>query len=286
MGATAPGTSEQELAALVEYEFARRGGVPFYETILTARGEILHNHAHGGTLRQGDLLLLDAGAEMDSGWGCDMTRTWPASGRFTPEQRDVYDIVHAAFREAVGRIRPGESWREIHLAAARVIAAGLVDLGVLRGDPADLVERGAHAPFFPHGLGHHLGLETHDIEHFGDRFLYAPDRPRASQFGLAYLRTDLDLEPGMVLTVEPGLYFSPDILAAYRDSFADVFVPSRIDHYLSANDGRGFGGIRLEDDFVVTAEGAEDLTPGVPMEPGDVEAAVGTGGAAPVARTG
>jgi len=107
MGATAPGVTERELAALVEYEFARRGGAPSYDTILSARGEILHNHAHGGTLRDGDLVLLDAGAEIGSGWGCDVTRTWPASGRFTAEQRDLYDVVLAAFREAVGRIRPG-----------------------------------------------------------------------------------------------------------------------------------------------------------------------------------
>lgn len=280
MGATAPGVTERELAALVEYEFARRGGVPSYDTILSARGEILHNHAHDGTLQDGDLVLLDAGAELASGWGCDITRTWPAGGRFTPEQRGLYDVVAAAFREAVGRIRPGESWRAIHLAAARVIAAGLVDFGVLKGSADDLVERGAHAPFFPHGLGHHLGLDPHDFEHFGDRFLYAAGRPRSSQFGLAYLRTDVDLEAGMVLTVEPGIYFSPDILAAHRDRFADVFVAARIDELLAANGGRGFGGIRLEDDFVVTAAGSEDLTPGIPFDPDDVEEAVGTAQAA------
>lgn len=284
MGATGPGVTERELAALLEYEFARHGGVPSYDTILSVRGEILHNHAHDGTLQDGDLVLLDAGAELASGWGCDITRTWPAGGRFTTEQRDLYGIVAAAFREAVGRIRPGESWRAVHLAAARVVAAGLVEFGVLKGDPDDLVERGAHAPFFPHGLGHHLGLDPHDFEHFGDRFLYAADRPRSPQFGLAYLRTDLDLEPGMVLTVEPGVYFSPAILAAHRERFRDAFVPARIEALLAANSGRGFGGIRLEDDFVVTETGCEDLTPGIPFDPDEVEAAVGTARAAAAGR--
>jgi len=278
MAVSRPGVTEQQVHGVLEGTFLRGGGVPGFTSIVSVRGEILHNHDHGGTLRDGDLVLVDAGAEVDSGYGADITRTWPANGRFSPEQRAVYELVLDAERAAIEAVRPGVRYRDVHLTAARVIAEGLVDLGLLRGDADTLVERGAHALFFPHGVGHLLGLDTHDLEAFGDDVLY-PGRKRSSQFGTAFLRIDLDLEPGMVVTIEPGCYFVPGILRGeeFRRDFADVVDFDAAERWLAMNDGRGFGGVRIEDDVLVTADGHDVLTAGLIREVADVEAAVGEG---------
>jgi Xaa-Pro aminopeptidase len=250
---------------------------PAYGTILSVRGEVLHNHAHGNELRDGDLLLLDAGAERASGYCADVTRTWPVSGTFGPEARDVYDIVLAAEATAIAAVRPGVRFRDLHLGAARVIADGLVQLGLMRGDPDGLVESGAHALFFPHGLGHLLGLDVHDLEAFGDAIAYAPGRTRSKQFGTAYLRLDLDLAQGMCVTIEPGVYFVPAILhdADFRGRFAEQVDFARAERFLALNGGRGFGGIRIEDDVLCTADGHEVLTRDIPKERSAVAALVG-----------
>ena len=277
MGATAPGVPERELAGQVEGRFARGGCVPGYRLILTVRGETLHNLSHDGTLEAGDLVLCDAGAERPSGYGADVTRAWPASGAFTTEQREIYEIVLRAEKAAIDAVRPGARSRDVHFRAAEVIAEGLVALGLAKGPAADVVERGAHALFFPHGVGHPIGLDTHDLRTFGDRILYAEGRERSGDFGTEFLRYDLDLVEGMVVTIEPGLYFVPAILShpELREKFADVVDFERAEGYLEANGGRGFGGIRIEDDVAVTADGCEILTPGVPREVDEVERAVG-----------
>lgn len=279
MAATEVGGTEREIAALIRYHFLRHGGDVAFHPIVTTRGEVLHNHRHENPLRDGDLLLADCGAQIASGWCADVTRTWPVNGRFSPEQRAVYEIVLAARDAAFAKIRPGISWIEVHLESARVIAAGLVELGVLKGEPDGLVELGAHAPFFPHGLGHHLGLDPHDFECFGDRILY-PGRPRSEQFGLSALRTGSTLAEGMVVTVEPGIYFCRPILERFTETFAHVLSFERAEEFLGANEGRGFGGIRIEDDVAVTADGFERLTPGLPDTPDEVEAAMASAGAA------
>ncbi|MBZ0267186.1 aminopeptidase P N-terminal domain-containing protein, partial [bacterium] len=222
MALTRPGVTEQQLHGVLEGAFLRGGGVPSFTSIVSVRGEILHNHRRGGTLRDGDMVLIDAGAEMGSGYGADLTRAWPANGRFSGAQRDVYELVLAAETAAIEAVRPGARFRDVHLTAARVLAAGLVDLGLLRGDADTLVERGAHALFFPHGVGHLLGLDAHDLESFGDAVLYGEGRQRSTQFGTAFLRIDLDLEEGMVVTIEPGCYFVPGILRGgeFRRDFA------------------------------------------------------------------
>jgi Xaa-Pro aminopeptidase len=237
---------------------------------------VLHNHAHGNVLRDGDLLLVDAGAELPSGWGADVTRTWPAAGTFTAEQRAVYEIVLRAQRAATDAVRPGVRWSAVHRRAAETITEGLVDLRLLRGRVDDLVQRGAHGVFFPHGVGHFLGLDTHDLRVFGDRILY-PDAERSTQFGTDMLRMNRVLEPGTVVTVEPGVYFVPAILgrAELRERFADAVDFERAASFTNANGGRGFGGVRIEDDVLVTGTGQESLTPGIPADPGEVEAAVG-----------
>ena len=273
-----PGVSEQELAGVVDGTFARHGCVPAYNTILSVRGEVLHNHEHGNVLAAGDILLLDAGAEGASGYCSDVTRSWPASGSFGPEAATVYDIVLEAETSTIERVAPGVRYRDLHLHASRVIAEGLVELGLLRGDPDGLVEAGAHALFFPHGVGHLIGLDVHDMEAFGDAVAYAAGRRRSEQFGLAYLRLDLDLAPGTCVTIEPGIYFVPAILRSddFRQRFADQVDFAVAERYLSMNDGRGFGGIRIEDDVVCTADGHEVLTAGIPKTRAEVEEVVGT----------
>jgi Xaa-Pro aminopeptidase len=287
MGATAAGRTEQEITGILEGAYIRAGATCAFNSIVSVRGEVLHNHSHAHTLRDGDLLLVDSGAELPSGYVADVTRTFPVNGHFTPEQRDVYGIVLAALKEATDRVRVGVRYGDIHRAASRVIARGLVDLKLLRGEPDGLVERGAHALFFPHGVGHLLGLEAHDLEPFGDRILYGPARVRSTQFGTSFLRIDLDLAERMVVTIEPGLYFVPGILRLpeFHEKFHDCVDFERAEQWLAMNDGRGFGGVRLEDDVVVTAAEPEILTLRIPREVDDVEAAVGVR-AAMGARTG
>ncbi len=223
-------------------------------------------------LAAGDLLLVDAGAELH-GWASDVTRTWPVSGAFSPTQRALYDVVLAAQQAAIDAVRPGVRYRDLHLLASTVLARGLVDEGILRGDPESLVERGAHALFFPHGLGHLMGLDVHDMEDLWDRAGYGPGRTRAEAFGLCYLRLDRDLAPGMVVTIEPGLYLVPAILAT-----RDLVEPFERDGTLCREALERFSdvrGIRIEDDVLCTDGGAEVLTAAIPKAPQDLAAAFG-----------
>lgn len=277
MRASKPGVKEELLAGLVIGAFARGGCVEAYGTILSVRGEVLHNHEHGNTLAAGDIVLLDAGAENAAGYCSDVTRCWPVGGAFSPEGRDVYELVLAAEQHAIAQVKPGVRYRELHLSASRVLARGLVDLGLLRGSPDALVEAGAHALFFPHGLGHQIGLDVHDLEAFGDRVHY-PGRERSAQFGLGYLRMDMDLAPGMVFSIEPGVYFVPAILHSeeLRQRFKGQVNFERAERYLAMNGGRGFGGIRIEDDVLCTEAGSEVLTKAIPSARAEVEALAGS----------
>ncbi|MFO1053998.1 MAG: aminopeptidase P family protein [Planctomycetota bacterium] len=279
MNATRKGGSEAKLTGVVEGTFAQHDCTPAYGTILSVRGEVLHNNAHGNDLRDGDLVLLDAGAERPSAYCADVTRAWPVSGRFDPLQAEIYDIVLHAELAAIAMVKPGVRYRDVHMQSARVITDGLRQAGFLRGSTDALVESGAHAVFFPHGVGHQLGLDVHDMEGFGDRVHYPGGRTRSSQFGTCYLRMDRDLEAGMVFTIEPGIYFVPAILAddALRGRFRDAVDWSRAEKVAREHGGRGFGGIRIEDDVHCTATGHEVLTSSIPKERAAVEAAVGTG---------
>lgn len=281
MARTRPGIYEQELAGLVEGTFARHGCVPAYHTILSVRGEVLHNNLHDNLLHDTDLVLLDAGAERQSGYCADVTRTWPVNGHFSPEARDIYDIVLAAEVAAIDAVEAGVRYRDLHTTASRVIADGLAQLEILKGDADDLVASGAHALFFPHGVGHLLGLDVHDMEAFGDLIHYAPGRKRSKQFGTMNLRLDVDLEPGMCFTIEPGIYFVPAILrdTDLRKQFKSQVDFKRAEQFLTMNSLRGFGGIRIEDDVMCTSNGAEVLSAAVPKERTAVEALVGSAGA-------
>jgi Xaa-Pro aminopeptidase len=274
MAATRPGAHERDVAAAFENVVARAGLTTAYPSIVTVRGEILHNFHYVNPLREGQLLLLDGGAEAASGYATDVTRTWPVNGRFNPRQRAAYDAVLEAQLQGIERVRAGVRYREVHTRASLIIARFLVDEGLVFGTPEDAVETGAHAIFFPHGIGHLIGLDVHDLENFGDRAAYAPGRARSTQFGTGYLRLDLDLEPGMVVTVEPGFYVVPAILhdQQLRARFAKQV------NFDAAEKWIGFGGIRIEDDVVVTAGDPEVLSGAIPKTPDALMSCVGANG--------
>ncbi len=274
MAATRPGVSERALFAVFRAALDARGAVEGYDTILTQRGEILHHHGHEGVCADGALLLCDGGGEsLATGFTADVTRTWPVSGRFSPRQRAAYDAVLAGHAAALTAAQPGARWRDVHLASALPIAHFLVDEGLLRDISAeDAVAEGAHALFYPHGVGHFLGLDVHDLEAYGDLATYPPGARRSAQFGLNHLRVDLPLEAGWVMTVEPGFYVVAEILAdpALRAG------PGRWLHGDTAAAWVGFGGIRIEDDVLITRDGPLVLTDGLPRAADEVEALVGT----------
>lgn len=275
MRATRPGVSEARLHQLFTAALNARGCTEGYDTILTQRGEVLHNHAHDQVGAAGRLMLCDGGGEhRQTGYGVDVTRTWPVSSRFTPRQRAVYDAVLESHQAAVARLTPGTPYREVHLTAATVLARFLLDEGLLQGTSAeDAVVRGAHAVFFPHGVGHLLGLDVHDLEAFGDRAAYPVGGTRSPQFGLSNLRLDLPVEPGWVVTIEPGIYLVPSILADpnLRQSLGSLVAWERAEAWV------GFGGVRIEDDLLVTSGAPESLTAGAPSDPEAIESIVGTG---------
>jgi Xaa-Pro aminopeptidase len=262
MRATRGGVSEGFVRAAMEAELTKRGCATAYGSIVTVHGEILHNESHANVLAEGDLLLCDVGAESTGGWAGDVTRTWPVSGRYSPEQAAVYDVVLAAQRAAIAAARPGVRYRALHVRATEAIARGLVELGLLRGDPFERAHDGSAALFFPHGVGHLLGLDVHDMEDLGDRAGYGPGRSRSTEPGLRYLRLDRDLQEGMAVTIEPGIYFVPAILdnPETRHAWAD-----RVD-WPSVENYRGLRGIRIEDDVLITASGADVMTAAIPKE--------------------
>ena len=270
MRMTRPGLREYEVRAAMLHVALQHNLSVSFEPITSVRGEVLHNHASENTLRDGQLFLLDSGVETAEGYASDITRTIPVSGRFSDEQRAIYEIVLRAEEDAIAQIRPGVNFRDLHLAAARTLADGLKGIGLMQGDTDDAVEAGAHALFFPHGLGHPMGLDTHDVQDLGDTYAYPADRPRSDQFGLGFLRFARDLAAGHVMTIEPGCYFIPPLIDRWRSEgrhteFIDYDAVERF---------RGFGGIRIEDDVLCTDDGHRVLGPGIPKSVADVEAAM------------
>lgn len=260
--------TEFEVLALMEAEIRRHGMVCAYQPIVTCHGEVLHNESYANSLAPGDLLLADVGAETREGWAADITRTWPVGGRFSPSQRDVYEVVLESQTAAFDRIRPGVRYRDVHLTALSVMTQGLSQLGILRGSEEQLLRAGAAAVFFPHGVGHLLGLDVHDMEDLGDAAGYQAGRQRDPDPTTRYLRLDRDLAPGMVVTIEPGFYQVPGLLAAAQ---ADAALRGLIDFDRLA-DFRDVRGIRIEDDVLVTQDGFEVLSEGLPKSVEDIEA--------------
>jgi Xaa-Pro aminopeptidase len=271
MAVTSKSKSEAEVRAAMEQVIRASDMGLAYQSIVTTHGEVLHNERSDGLLADGQLLLCDVGAETLDGWAADVTRTWPTGGRFSPTQRDLYQVVLAAQRIAIETVGPEVRFRDVHQAAQHELSRGLFELGILRGEFSELVERGVAAVFFPHGVGHLLGLDVHDMEDLGDRAGYAPGRQRSTDPALRYLRLDRDLEPGMVVTIEPGFYRIEGLLRAAR---ADADLGEFIDWSVLERfaDVRG---IRIEDDVLVTDEGSEVLSAGAPKTVAQVEAALG-----------
>jgi Xaa-Pro aminopeptidase len=230
-------------------------------------GEVLHSEHYHNPLQTGDLLLADVGAETSTGWAADVTRTWPVSGKFSPTQRAIYDVVLAAHDACIDCISPGVEYQDIHLLAARVMAAGLVDLGILRGNVDDLVEMDAHALFFVHGIGHLIGLDVHDMEDLGDLAGYQAGRTRSSRFGLGFLRLNRVLRPRMLVSIEPGFYQVPAILnnSENRAKYKNIVKWDELEKFADVR------GIRIEDDILVTEEGREVLTGKLPTKALDIE---------------
>ncbi|MBD1915392.1 MULTISPECIES: aminopeptidase P family protein [Cyanophyceae] len=270
MASTLGATTEAQVRAAMEQVIIGQGMTCAYNSIVTVHGEVLHNEQYHHALAPGDLLLADVGAEAPSGWASDITRTWPVSGQFTAAQRDIYNLVLAAHDACIAAARPGIEYRDLHLLACRTLTAGLVDLGVLKGDPDALVERDVHALFFPHGVGHLLGLDVHDMEDLGDMAGYAPGRSRSDRFGLKFLRLDRPLAANMVVTIEPGFYQVPGILGPARQSgrYDDAINWNRLKTF------DGVRGIRIENDVHINSTGCIVLTAALPTRADAVEALV------------
>ncbi|MDR1671481.1 MAG: aminopeptidase P family protein [Alistipes sp.] len=269
-----PGVSERDIAGAIEGVALQKGWGVSFHSIVSQHGETLHNHSHDGILTPGRMLLVDAGAEATSGYASDFTRTIPVGGRFTSRQKDIYEIVLAANNHAFAISAPGVRYVDVHLAASRVLLEGLHSLGLVRGNIDDAVAAGAHSLFMPHGLGHQMGLDVHDMEDLGERFVgYDDETPRSAHPSCSRCRMGRRLQPGMVVTVEPGIYFVPDLIAKWRAEGgpAAEFVDfDRVSGYLD------FGGIRLEDDLLVTATGNRLLGQRrIPITPSEVESATG-----------
>jgi Xaa-Pro aminopeptidase len=212
-----PGNFERELAGAIEGIALSHGGPVSFPVILSMDGQTLHNHYHGNELTEGRMVVCDAGAETALCYASDITRTFPVGGKFSSQQKDIYNIVLKANLETIKASVPGKTYREVHLMAARIIAGGLKELGIMKGDLDEAVEAGAHALFFPHGLGHMLGLDVHDMEGLGENHVgYSRSLRRSDQFGLAYLRLGRELEPGFVITNEPGCYFIPALIDQWK----------------------------------------------------------------------
>ncbi|AFZ44369.1 peptidase M24 [Halothece sp. PCC 7418] len=268
MKATQPGKTEADVRAAMESVMIAHNQTCAYGSIVTCHGEVLHNEDYSHTLQAGDLILADVGAESLMGWASDITRTFPVSGQFSATQREIYDLVLSAHDACIEAVAPGVEYKDIHWQAAKIIAEGLVEIGILRGTVSDLLEKDAHALFFPHGVGHLLGLDVHDMEDLGDRAGYAPGRQRSQRFGLGNLRLDRALQPGMTVTIEPGFYQVPAILnqTKTREQYQDMIDWERLAQFADVR------GIRIEDDVLVTSEGAEVLTAKLPSQRDRVEA--------------
>ena len=267
-----PGILEQEIVGKMEGVTLSKGWGVSFPTILTQHGETLHNHLHDKIIEPGKLMVIDAGAESNLHYASDFTRTYPTSGKFTAKQRDVYQIVYECNELAFSLTKPGTTYRDVHLAVARKMLDGLQALDLVHGDLDEMVACGIAGLFQPHGLGHNMGLDVHDMEDLGENLVgYDPDQTRAKQLGLGSLRMARRLVPGHVITDEPGIYFIPALIEKFKkEGLGKDFV-----NYAKLEGYYDFGGIRLEDDVLVTPTGARRLGPKrLPIAPDDVEAAM------------
>ncbi len=247
------GISETEIAGIIHGIALSAGGNLAFPTILTVNGQILHNHSQGNILKNGQMLLCDCGAETSMHYGGDLTRTTPVDKQFSTRQKEIYEIVLQAHETAIGSLRPGIFFKDVHLLACEKLAEGLKLIGLMKGDTKDAVRQGAHAMFFQCGLGHMLGLDTHDMEDLGEEYVgYTDELKKSTQFGLKSLRLGRKLEAGFVLTVEPGIYFIPELIDLWKseNKFSEFINYDKLETY------KDFSGIRIEEDLLITSRGS------------------------------
>lgn len=270
MRAVRPGVTEAQIAAIVRAEAAKHNFGLSFPIIATVNGQTLHNHAYGTTpLKDGQMFLLDSGCENAMHYAGDLTTTMPVGKQFTEQQRIVCNILRRAHLAAVNAIKPGVEYRNVHNIVLTEIAKGMVDLGLMKGNPEEAALAGAACMFLPHGLGHMMGLDVHDMENFGEVNVgYEEGRSKSTQFGFKSLRLARALEPGFVFTVEPGIYFIPDLIDKWRaeKQFTDFICYDKLDAW------RNFGGIRNEEDYLVFDGGSRRLGKYKPMSPEEIEA--------------
>jgi Xaa-Pro aminopeptidase len=250
------GTSETSIAGIIHGMALSAGGNLAFPTILTVNGQILHNHSQGNILKSGQMLLCDCGAETAMHYGGDLTRTSPVDEKFTSRQKEIYDIVVQSHEAAIDLLKPGVLFRDVHLHACEKLAEGLKLLGLMKGDVKEAVSQGAHAMFFQCGLGHMLGLDTHDMEDLGEEYVgYTETLQKSTQFGLKSLRLGRKIENGFVLTVEPGIYIIPELIDLWKSEkrFTDFINYEKLETY------KDFGGIRIEEDLLITENGSRIL---------------------------
>jgi Xaa-Pro dipeptidase len=269
MQKAAPGLYERDIVGAMEGLAIAKGSRMSFPTILTVHGQTLHNHNYHNQMKAGDMILNDSGMESPLHYASDITRTFPVRGEFSNRQKEIYQIVLQAQEHAVSMIKPGVEFREVHFQASLQLAHGLKGLGLMQGDMAEAVQAGAHALFFPCGVGHMLGLDVHDMEALGEDFIgYTDTIQRRSEFGWRSLRLAKALEPGYVVTVEPGIYFIPELVHQWKQK--NIFSPfinyNHVEKYLD------FGGIRIEDDVLVTSNGNRILEPLIPKTISELEA--------------
>ncbi len=263
-----PGVIEQEIAGTIEGISLALGGPVSFPIILSMDVQTLHNHYHGNVLEEGRMMVTDAGAETQMHYASDITRTVPVGGKFNKRQAGIYQTVLNANMNAIEAIKPGIKYRDIHFLAARTIVDGLKEIGLMKGDTNAAVEAGAHTLFMPHGLGHMMGMDVHDMEGLGEDYVgYDEHTERSKEFGTAYLRLAKELKPGFVLTVEPGIYFIPELIDQFRaeGKFADFINYDVVETY------KDFGGVRIEDDVLVTETGYRVLGKPIPKTIEEVE---------------
>lgn len=255
-----PGRLESDvMAALLAPALAKERQQAF-EPIVSTHGETLHNPFYHHKIEPDDMVLIDCGAESVNGYCADITRTFPALDKFSSKKQDIYNAVLSAQMAGIHQTAiPGTSQYDVHMAACRALTVALQHIGLMKGNIDDSLAAGAHALFMPHGIGHALGLDAHDMENYGDDVGYAPGTHRSSQFGLNALRLARKLEPGFVLTVEPGCYFIPELIDRWKatNHLADYINYTELEHY------RNFRGVRIEDDILITNSGSRVLGPGI-----------------------
>jgi Xaa-Pro aminopeptidase len=266
---TRPGIKEYELVAKAHEVAAAHNARLGYPAIITTHGQTLHTHYYGNTLQEGRMVLSDIGAENNMHYGGDLTRTFPVGRTFTAKQSELYETVLSAFNHAVSLLKPGVRYRDIHLAACKKLVEGLKQAKLMKGNVDDAVEAGAHTMFFQCGLGHMLGMDTHDMEDLGEQYVGYTDtlRKETAIFGLKSLRLGRELEDGFVLTVEPGIYIIPELIDRWEaeKKYADFI------NYDVLNTYRDFGGIRTEDNFLITATGSKLLGKYLPTSLKEIE---------------